>query len=690
MFYATRIKEISDDKAVDVQGKVLSFIGYLPVEVGDTVFTDGNVIFGYSKVKGGYNIFSDKVKFFTVPVLGDKYLLSELEEELRGYLNNRGKYKKYRIAGTNWIVNSKKLYAHDLNAENIIDAYIADNGETFVATSGFYKKSQAIELHYPVLIPRGNIVVPFNSSYKYISCSPKSPHPYPLILGSNSFGDENTKARILKKDFQTDELNFVEAFDLEPYAIDIEARALQCSENILEQSYNEENLPLDIFDYVSWQELDDRNKNYFRGMYEVNDLNPDDYFPEDYFLPEDIMTRPDTFIAHTYAHIITCNIGKDGLSGIVFATSYGYCFPYIKPRFVYRLPPLDPTLTISGREPRVLREWKCVPFGVSALYEFSNGEMTDIISFREFGGLNTGLTTVGDETNIDYAFDPIYQADSEKLDVKDLMTTRQVEIIPSSEVIETSKLFPVGTGFFQMNKYGQLTFYNSKKEKVAENIPIHDDFIHMEIGAAEFWDAKTYGASKSRYEDIIWADSMYRFPLNDKPDILRATAYMPDGRDANAESIIEVYLNTKVEDSNSHLVAVYEYRTGQGSIPYEHSYEQGGSYYCKRYTADDDFPISLTSILIPDESHIQDYREATMIIPPFDGYYIKKRASGRYFDLEPLQFTPLFYDLGNGNYLYGVKDSKLYHKAGDTETVIGDGLKNFRLQEMKNIQKATK
>lgn len=115
MFYATKIREVGNGKAVDEQGKVLSFIGYLPVEVGDIVFTDGTVIFGNAKVKGTPATFSQENS--GIPVLAD--------QNFRGYFTKDGAYKKYSVAGTNWLVNAKRSYAHDLGEGIILDAEIA-------------------------------------------------------------------------------------------------------------------------------------------------------------------------------------------------------------------------------------------------------------------------------------------------------------------------------------------------------------------------------------------------------------------------------------------------------------------------------------------------------------------------------------------------------------------------------------
>ena len=116
MFYQTQIKSIGYGGAYDVSGKWLSFIGYLPVKVGDTVFTDGNIIFGNATPRGSAINFFLKHEEMGVPVLA---------ANLRGYFTQNGMYKPYAITGENWIVNAKIIYSHDTDDSELIDAEIA-------------------------------------------------------------------------------------------------------------------------------------------------------------------------------------------------------------------------------------------------------------------------------------------------------------------------------------------------------------------------------------------------------------------------------------------------------------------------------------------------------------------------------------------------------------------------------------
>ncbi len=125
MFYRTQIKSVTNDGVIDVQGKSLKFIGYLRVKAGDNVFTDGKIVFGHTPIRGSTLLESTPSG---IPVLGD---YDSQGDELRGYFDKRGHYKRYNIAGDDWIVNDKKIYAHDNGEDNIIDAEIATDGGVY-------------------------------------------------------------------------------------------------------------------------------------------------------------------------------------------------------------------------------------------------------------------------------------------------------------------------------------------------------------------------------------------------------------------------------------------------------------------------------------------------------------------------------------------------------------------------------
>ena len=119
MYYQTKIKKIHNSGATDLSGKSLEFIGNLPCKEGDVVWTDGTFIFGHVPIRGTPLI---PVETGGIPALSDN---------LRGYFNKSGKFKKYNVALDNWIVNDNKKFYH--GSEDLLDAEIADDGDLLTA-----------------------------------------------------------------------------------------------------------------------------------------------------------------------------------------------------------------------------------------------------------------------------------------------------------------------------------------------------------------------------------------------------------------------------------------------------------------------------------------------------------------------------------------------------------------------------
>ena len=67
-----------------------------------------------------------------------------------------------------------------------------------------------------------------------------------------------------------------------------------------------------------------------------------------------------------------------------------------------------------------------------------------------------------------------------------------------------------------------------------------------------------------------------------------------------------------------------------------------------------------------------------------DGIYVKNKDG----TFEDFYFKPVLKKLKNGNYLLGAYGGKLYIKTPKGIQEVGDGLKNLRLAELKNITKA--
>lgn len=607
MFYATQIKSLAGDFAIDTQGRSLQFIGYLPVSEGDWVYTDGKIIFGNAPPKDAPLIVDEQSG---IPVLGDK---DSVGNTLRGYFDMRGKYKKYTVAQDNWIVNSKKKFNHGeeyFNDIKVIDAEIIENGDKFVVTGGIYHDSRTLNT------ARVKCLVGDMALYSIGWSELPVVHNrfagfFQQLLGSNDFPNWKEYAQIFRND------SVDETLDLQPYAEDIEARALVAAQKIMEHDYTKEDVEANDLRTIL-VDVDNAGTAYEYNYYETYSYLPVEQFIKNFSsrLTSDMAKygydtkgvidgepppSPDKpFIAYTTAYILSCNVGDNGFDGIVFATTYGYCFPHIKPRFV--------KAKFSSPSFCHLYEWKCTPFGVSCLYRINSDEIKPI-ACRNFGGIDSDLIVIKDDAAVLWNVTNGTALPKSIMTVKD---TRHITLLSGllSTELDEQFLLPVGQGFYRMDKFGRLSFFDSKRQSVAVNIPVHEDFCHIEILHGEY-DSSGFNAD-----------------FNDKP-----------------------LLNCKIYRSNGNVTETVI------------------------YIADDDN----TFVSTEQGFHIDS-------LAPVDGYYIL--ANGI---LEPLQFTPLFYQFKNGTFLFGVKGGKLYYKDKDGEiSLVGDGLKNFRLRELKNLSKAKK
>ena len=284
-------------------------------------------------------------------------------------------------------------------------------------------------------------------------------------LGIENLSDENVPANLLVNGSHKKTLS------LEKYAKDAENRALSCAAEIMTLSFEDD----DIYPYTSY--AGEEYKEYvYMDEYRYHTVS---YRPE----------QP--FIAHSVAYILASNTADKSFGGVVFASAYGFCFPHIKSRL--------------KKADKFLREWKCIPFGVSCLYEISDNDKLEPFAFRTFGGVDCEVTVLGDTL---WLCDTVFGEYAGG--VATLLSSRHLELKSSSPPQEWEKLIPVGTGFYRMNKFGLLTFYNSKEVLVAENIPVYEDFLYIEMDSSFFQE-----------ERIIYF-------LNDKPN-MQCKEYTPDG-----------------------------------------------------------------------------------------------------------------------------------------------------------------
>lgn len=467
MFYQTQIKSLFGGGAVDTEGKRLIFIGYLPVKEGDTVYTDGTVIFGNAPPRGMPTIVDTPSG---VPVLGD---------DLRGYFDKHARFRHYQIAQDDWIVNSKRKFSHGsiaLNAEKIIDADLADNNDSLFVTNGFLEQSHNLYLFLPAIHFLNTRT--WGGEWNYIAGSSRyTPFYTPMyvlaqeqILGFEETVNVNRSVKLFRNDA------LIKSLSLNAFVQDVQARALAVAESIMALSFND----ADIYPYRSFD-----GENFYTKRH-----------PTETDTEKTISTRPtQPFIAHSVARVLSCNISEDSFGGVVFAAAYGYCFPFIKSRLKY-----------SFNYPKFLREWKCVPFGVSCLYEMTDAAPVPFAS-RGFGGIDSTVSVFGDDTD-GWLVDQVTGAFNGT--VSALTNQRRLALLPNYTNQSWNSLMPVSDGFFTMDKFGRVSFFDAEKTLVADNIPVHKDFYHIEI------------------QHGFFQPELYLYSLNDKPRI-KALAYTADG-----------------------------------------------------------------------------------------------------------------------------------------------------------------
>ena len=290
MFYSTTIKSVGSGGVIDAQGRYLSFIGDLPVKEGDTVFTDGKVIFGHAPPKGSPAVFDQPSG---IPVLGVED--SSDENELRGYFTMQGNFKRFRIAGDEWIANDKKIYAHEdddtanleFNERKIIDVAFSDAGDEFIAVDGFFKDSRCVKYKNHLYVAHHNNSLAVHGEI-----------PYSINLYAEAFEGEDITL----------------GFDKEKFPFN-----------------SDKNVPVAIFkNRKLYAEI--ALEKYADYVVRLMESQAEQIrFAEDNTGADFIKQPPppDDFIASKYARVVAFNVDESGeWSAIISAAAYGYIFMF--------------------------------------------------------------------------------------------------------------------------------------------------------------------------------------------------------------------------------------------------------------------------------------------------------------------------------------------------------------------------
>ena len=278
MFFKTQLQSVGIGDAIDTSGRRLHFIGNLPAQAGDYVYTDGNVIFGHVPKKGAPSI---PIVQPVIPVLG---------KDVRGYVTKAGDFKDYSIIADDWIVNNKFFFFHgksEIGGKHIVDANVSKSGELLLAAGGEYGKYKYVTLNNQLWIERRltggdnhqyNEVIPYSVLYDIRAYTGES-----LIYGVNDKPDEDISLNF----YQNNQL--INSVNLKKYADLAENLALKIKNQIMAES----NKDADAVNYTS---------------------SPD---------------PPNDFVAASYARVANVHISDTGdWDAVIVSSSYGYCFPY--------------------------------------------------------------------------------------------------------------------------------------------------------------------------------------------------------------------------------------------------------------------------------------------------------------------------------------------------------------------------
>lgn len=633
MFYATTIKSVGNTGVVDAQGRYLSFIGDLPVKEGDIVYTDGKYIFGHAPPKGSPAFFDEPSG---IPVLGDEYSLSteEQKEELRGYFTPSGKYKRYRVKGAEWITNAEKTYAHDgketagteIDGQKVIDAGITDEGDIYIATDGLYRENKTVKYNHHIFI-----------------------------------GYHNGEL------FQTDEPHWVKAYT-EPYVgeevtLGVEAEPIDTSTVIYKNGERSDEFNLKTFaDMVTEKSLEARDKIMSLAANVDESGNTLTVPPEGANWMKQ-PPPPESFIAASSARVLTFKFDQQGdWDAIITASAYGYCFPYL----YLQGSPLE--ATFDSETP----EWNdyladCLSALESFIYEENYYPFLNVKRYPKF----TGTKAINGYYTWEYAH---YCEDA------------MAYYIPLVR-FKFFEWYPVAFGASML-----LHVHNGKIATVMQSRCGGGNTVYT-CGS---WDEKKhYDRDDSTFEiGVDLEENDWRFPVGDKiflggygseltgffddtdkkltdvPQLNQRIHFEPEypfklsfHNDAVAK---ELYKSLGAPDIN----VVHRHIIGLPSSRYY--YQEDGATYSTEKFPDEFFSLDA---LKPYRFLNEFFDEKATTDINRDGLY---------------RFNPSCAKMKGDKFLFGSYGEKLYLKDSGDWQQVGDGLKNFRLREMKKITKAKK
>lgn len=125
--YQTVLKSVNGYTAIGANGEKLQFVGNWHGSAGDTVWTDGNIIFGHSPLRASS----------TMMMLTSNSGIPVLCNNRRGYFSTGGTWADYDVAQYDWIVNNQNIFygnSAEYNGATVFDAEISNDNNIYIVT----------------------------------------------------------------------------------------------------------------------------------------------------------------------------------------------------------------------------------------------------------------------------------------------------------------------------------------------------------------------------------------------------------------------------------------------------------------------------------------------------------------------------------------------------------------------------
>lgn len=592
--YQTVLKRVKGSMAADVNGKKLEFVGNWPSEAGDSVWTDGKVIFGHIAPK------EDSVPVFSnngIPISCEKE-----GDELKGYFTPTGTWKKYAVAPEDWIVNNEKLfYGGSLmyNDARVMDVEVTDEGDMYIATEGTFQFSTTMEYYDAIWKDAdGNIITEEDTNFiiedyyrvwgepvnmfgerKIISTTYKeaaSSKAEKVILGNPDAESFSVPIRIYKNGILQEEI------DLEQYIERIRSRF-----------------------YIMWLDLLLKGDVYLKNKIFTNppEYNSWLYLDEEHSQENMSILKVEAFKMY-----------KDGnWEALISAAMFGYCFPGYTKKYVGRSHITHVTL---GGNARFVIDITNPSMGwvVDEDGESETVEKTYPMNREQEIWIPTLIST--------YALLKITSETKTFVDIVYQKSHGGTSFVVNEETINEGKFkTEIDLTISEPSSEKNFTFgIDENYEMVFEDKKI--SIREKETGQLIETDLKL---DIGQFAELIYPYEI----LNLDNDRWPGTKYMPKKR-------------YRITDKDGETEIDYHPKKG---------YEWLDGHY----------------------SHIDEKDDEGKEEKLDDGLY---------------RFNPCILKLKNDKYLFGIHGGKLYIKTASGIQEVGDGLKNFRLAELKNMAKS--